>query len=46
MSQRNEKTKIKGQSKFITVLGLFLLLMASSATASLAQRQPPQTPTT
>lgn len=44
MSQRNEKTKIKGRSKFIAVLGVLLLLVASSASYSLAQRQPPQTP--
>ena len=41
MSQRNEKMKIKGRSKFIAAFGLLLLLMASLVTDSLAQRQPP-----
>ena len=45
MSQRNEKMKIKGRSKFIAAFGLLLLLMVSLTTDALAQRQPPNTGT-
>ena len=45
MSQRNEKMKIKGRSRFIAAFGLLLLLMVSLTTDALAQRQPPNTRT-
>ena len=45
MSERNEKMKIKAQSKFIACFGLLLLLIAGLATDALAQRQPPNTRT-
>ncbi len=41
MSQRNEKIENKKLSKFIALLGALLLLIATSAIESIAQRQTP-----
>ncbi len=41
MSQRKDKTKIKGWLKFIAVLGILLLSFSSLAIESFAQRQTP-----